>query len=188
MNEDVTVRTYALEDPSQGVPLSQYASVLLDCQTEEEVVAGIFHLWSSELGRAALFVVDQGDVVGTESRGLEPAMERRLRGARLPIRSHWVLAEVVSAKEFYMGPGSAEVGTTWLTDRLGVPPGCRIIALPIQDPLGEVQSIMVGSHPRAQQTPERLKLLRASIRAAMRYVQAQQALRQLQRYEMLSAG
>lgn len=154
-------------------------TLLLPARTTPEVLARAYSCWSAGFEITGRFVVLDGDVLGSDSTGLEPAAARQFRGARLPACRHWLLRDVLQGREPYLGEGSAEVGSTWLTDRLGLAPSARVAALPIQDARGEVIGVFVGNGARATVDLEDLHLMRAAIRAGHRLVQAREALGRL---------
>ncbi|MEO1227869.1 MAG: hypothetical protein AAFZ18_03115 [Myxococcota bacterium] len=154
-------------------------SLLLAARDASEVLSRAFACWARGFEIAGRFVVIDGDVLGAEVAGLRDPGPHRFRGARVPARRHWLLRDAVERKEPYVGEGSAEVGSTWLTDRLGLAPAARVALLPIQDARGEVVGLFVGNGARVHFSHQELQLMRAAIRAGHRLVQSREALERL---------
>jgi hypothetical protein len=159
--------------------LADWARAFLEVGDVADLRPRAFDLWRRSFDRSACLLVDQHDVVGAESAGLPPSLARRLRGDRLPARAHWILDDAVRRRKVYLGPGAAEVGSTWITTRLGLAEKARIAAVPMEDARGEVVAVLVGHGPRLPMDARILELVRASVAAGHRLLHARGALLRL---------
>lgn len=142
------------------------------------------------MAKAALGAEDPADLLVRVETAWSLGFERSLRldlqggffsvglSAQVHLREHW-LAQLLAAGEVYVGEGSAEVGSTWFTEQLGIAPRARVYAVPLQDARGQVVGALIGNCPLRPLDARELELVRGGIRAGQRLVQARDALERL---------
>lgn len=160
---------------------AELGRVLLEVENQGQLLDRAFEAWSTGFEVSGELAVRGDEVSGIRSLGLSQKHACRFRRSRTRRGENWLVDQVIRDGQPYLGEGSAEVGSTWLTDQLCLSPRARLYVIPIQEAGGEVRGLFVGNGAARPVAERDLQLMRAAIRAAHRLVQARGALERLAR-------
>lgn len=161
--------------------LSVLAERLQGANHETAILGVAQTFWFNAFRTAARFTCHDGFVQGAAVRGVPEHLSTGFEQRVLRIRDHWLLSKTVGGRESYCGPGSAVIGTTWVTDQLGLDRDAEVAVLPIENARRHVVGLLVGHHARIVVGHTQLMLLGSAIHAAHLRVAGERALERLRK-------